>query len=64
MYQLFRLINLKHLYVEIPALLISLAISELFYKFGSFTLEAIAFLATWYIIGLVMNKLGKTNTRL
>ncbi len=26
----------------------ALVISEVFYKLGSFTLEAVAFLATWY----------------
>ena len=29
---------------------ISIAIAEWFYKFHSFTLEALAFLATWYLI--------------
>jgi hypothetical protein len=29
----------------------ALVIAELFYKFGSFTLEAVAFIATWYVIG-------------
>ncbi len=29
---------------------ISLVIAELFYKFHSFTLECVAFLATWYVL--------------
>ena len=33
---------------ELPALGISLVIAEVFYKFHSFTLECVAFLATWY----------------
>ena len=35
------------LVVQAPALLSSLVIAELFYKFHSFTLECLAFLATW-----------------
>jgi hypothetical protein len=31
-------------------LVLSLGIAELLYKFHSFTLEAIAFLATWYVL--------------
>ena len=35
---------------QLPALLVSILIAELFYKFHSFTLECLAFLATWYLI--------------
>ena len=35
---------------QAPALLISLAAAELFYKFGSFTLECLGFLATWFVL--------------
>jgi hypothetical protein len=31
-------------------ILVSLVIAELFYKFHSFTLECLAFLATWYVL--------------
>lgn len=37
-----------------PVLLGSLAITEAFYKFRSFLLEAIAFLLTWYVLGGVV----------
>jgi hypothetical protein len=36
---------------EIPAFAVSLAIAELFYKFHSFSLECLAFLATWCALG-------------
>jgi hypothetical protein len=36
---------------EGPALLIALAISELFFKFHSFILEGSAFLVVWYVLG-------------
>jgi hypothetical protein len=35
-----------------PALAASMIIAELFYKFHSFTLECLAFLATWYVLHL------------
>ena len=51
MYTLFHSIPLRGLIVQqLPVLLISMIIAELFYKFHSFTLETIAFLATWYVI--------------
>jgi len=45
-------INLKersdYLILYIPSFVISLLIAETFFKFHSFTLELLAFLATWY----------------
>ena len=49
MYTLTRAIPFKRLLLEqAPALGLSFAIAEIFYKFHSFTLECLAFLATWY----------------
>ena len=45
----------KFVTTEAPALFVSLLISELLYKFGSFMLECGAFLATWYIISYFFN---------
>jgi hypothetical protein len=42
---------------EGPALLLSWILAELFYKFGSFTLETGAFLITWYGVGFLLRKL-------
>ena len=36
--------------VEAPAALLSLGVAEAFYKFHSFTLECLAFLATWLAV--------------
>jgi hypothetical protein len=33
---------------EAPAFAMSFLVAEVFYKFHSFTLECLAFLATWY----------------
>ena len=35
---------------QLPVFMISFLISELFYKFHSFTLECAAFLATWFVL--------------
>lgn len=48
------------LVAEAPSLAISIVIAELFYKFHSFTLECIAFLATWAVVGLISNAVGRT----
>lgn len=43
--------RLRH---EIPSAAGALVLAELFYKFHSFTLECLAFLATWLVIGSVL----------
>jgi hypothetical protein len=55
MYTLISSITTRQLVFEqLPALGISLFIAEWFYKFHSFTLECLAFLATWYVVDLSM----------
>lgn len=51
MYSLIQVLPLKRLWQEqAPSILMAGIIAELFYKFHSFSLECIAFLATWFII--------------
>ena len=51
MYSLIRSLPLRTLLIEqLPVLLLSMFIAELFYKFHSFTLETLAFLATWFVL--------------
>jgi hypothetical protein len=40
---------------ELAPLATAFVIAELFYKFGSFALECLAFLATWYLLSLALN---------
>ncbi len=40
----------KFLLTQLPTLGAALLVAELFFKFGSFGLECIAFLATWYVL--------------
>ena len=38
----------KVIFEQMPTIMSSMVVAEVFYKFHSFTLECIAFLATWY----------------
>lgn len=54
--KVFKNLSHKAMIVEVvPAFGISLLMAEFFYKFGSFAIECIAFLATWYFIGRTIN---------
>jgi hypothetical protein len=41
---------------ETPGALCALFVAETFYRFHSFTLECVAFLATWYGFSWLLNK--------
>lgn len=61
MYTLVRTTPRKQLLTRAtPALLLSLVVAEAFYKFHSFVLECVAFLATWYAIELVADIVSRT----
>lgn len=52
MYKFIRRLTLKQLTLEeLQLLVIALGITELFYKFHSFLLEAVGFLLTWLALG-------------
>lgn len=54
MFDLMRSLTVRDLLVrEAPQLSLSFLLAEMFYKFHSFTLECIAFLVTWYVLGFV-----------
>ena len=64
MYTLIKRIGWKSLLaVEGPALLAAWLMAEAFFKFGSFTLETVAFLGTWYLLGLAMHSLVRKSRR-
>lgn len=51
MYELIRSLGSREALVhQLPVATLSILIAEIFYKFHSFTLEALAFLGTWYSI--------------
>lgn len=49
------------LFEEAPSLILAMVVAELFYKLHSFTLEAIAFLATWYALSRVGARLSRSS---
>ena len=52
MNMIFKNLTLQQIMSEfIPSFGFSLVIAEYFYKFGSFSVECIAFLMSWYLIG-------------
>ena len=60
MYTLIKSIPLHRLILEQGlAFGFSLLMAELFYKFHSFTLECLAFLATWYVVDFVIQLIQK-----
>jgi hypothetical protein len=54
MYALFRNASLGALLsTQAPALLISLVVAELFFKWKSFALECLGFLALWFVLDAI-----------
>ncbi len=59
MYELLQSSSLRHFMIrQMPAFLIAFVVAERFYKFGSFALECIAFLATWWVVDAVFFLIG------
>lgn len=59
MYTLLKSVSLQVVLVqEAPYFIISFAIASLFYKWHSFALETIGFLATWALLSYVGNTLA------
>jgi len=60
MYALLQSTSMRQLITEqIPTMLGALIIAELFYKFHSFMLEALAFLATWYLLDFGVRRIQR-----
>jgi hypothetical protein len=63
MYQLVRMLPVRQLLTrQMPALVISFVIAELFYKFHSFTLECAAFVATWFVVDAALQLAAPLRT--
>ena len=64
MFELLRSKPLRHLLSrQAPALALSLLVAELFYKFGSFTLECLGFLATWFVLDAAFARVDRLLSR-
>ena len=58
MYTLVAVLSLKRwAYEQVPALVLAWLNAEMFYKFHSFTLECGAFLATWFVLDALIQRL-------
>ena len=56
MYQLLRSSSPWELFTRVlPGLLIAFVIAELFYKWHSFALECLGFLATWFVLDAIFS---------
>jgi len=56
MYHLVKSRGLRLAAQEMPAGICALVVAEMFYRFHSFTLECLAFLATWYGFSWALKK--------
>jgi hypothetical protein len=55
MFTFLRSLSYKIILLEqVPLIIFCVIIAEFFYKFRSFTLETIAFFATWFVLDLVI----------
>lgn len=64
MYTLIRSISIRQLLLEqVPALTLSFLVAEMFYKFHSFTLECLAFLATWWVFDASIRTIAEAQKR-
>ena len=64
MFELIRSVPLRQLLArQVPALAGSLLIAEFFYKFGSFTLECLGFLATWFVLDAIFAGIARAMVR-
>ena len=47
----------QRLWVDLPPLAVAIVVADLFFKFGRFSLEAVACLALWYALSLCWRRL-------
>jgi len=60
MYTLVRSLPVERLaYEQAPALGLAWIVAEFFFKFHSFTLECAAFLATWFVLDALIQKVAR-----
>jgi hypothetical protein len=63
MYQLIHSLTASELFKrQAPPFLLAFVVAELFYKFHSFALECVAFLATWYVLDAIIHALFPRRT--
>ena len=63
MYSLVHNLDRRGMAIELPTGIASLAIAEVFFKFKSFSLEFLAFLALWYVLSLATRRIAALFTK-
>ncbi|MDT9682724.1 hypothetical protein RND61_11675 [Streptomyces sp. TRM76323] len=64
MFQLIRNLSSTDLAVrQFPVFAVSFVLASLFYRFGSFALEAVAFLATWFVLDAAAEGVRRVRER-
>jgi hypothetical protein len=64
MYHLTKSGGLRLAAQELPTGTCALVVAEMFYRFHSFTLECLAFLATWYVFSWAMSRVLELGRQL
>lgn len=65
MFQLVRTLSSTDLAMrQAPVLIVAFLTATLFYKFGSFALEAVAFLGTWFVLDALVEAARLVRDRL
>jgi hypothetical protein len=63
-YQLLNSIGTNAIFFrQLPLLIGSFGIANLFYRFGSFGLECLAFLATWFVLDVGVQAIARLRRR-
>ncbi len=63
MYHLIHSFTVSQLFKrQLPMFALAFIIAELFYKFHSFTLECVAFLASWYVLDAIVERFFPVST--
>jgi hypothetical protein len=63
MFTLIRTLSPREAVHQVPVVLASLGIAETLFKFGSFTLECLAFLATWCVADAAVSHLARRGAK-
>jgi hypothetical protein len=64
MYSLVKYNGLRHLLErEMLPFAIALVIAQIYFKWGSFALELVGFIATWFVLGFVVERLLRATGR-
>ena len=60
MYTLLKAQGIKSaLTAELPGFVVALAIAQIFFKWGSFSLELVGFLGTWWVASFLADEIRK-----